>query len=42
LLLAVVPEGAPGVDALAHALGAIVSVDNARTPGVAPVIAWPG
>ena len=42
LLLAVVPEGAPGVDALAHALGAIVSVGGARTPGVAPVIAWPG
>jgi hypothetical protein len=39
LLLAVVPEGAPGVDAIAHALGAIVRVDGARIPGVAPVIA---
>ena len=42
LLLAVVPEGAPGVDAIAHALGAIVRVDGARTPGVAPVIASVG
>ncbi|HUF30345.1 MAG TPA: SPOR domain-containing protein [Gemmatimonadaceae bacterium] len=42
LLLAVVPEGAPGVDALAHALGAIVRVDGARVPGVAPVIASAG
>lgn len=42
LLLAVVPEGAPGVDAIAHALGGIVRVDGARTPGVAPVIASVG
>ena len=42
LLLAVVPEGAPGVDSLAHALGAIVRVDMARVPGVAPVIASAG
>lgn len=42
LLLAVVPEGAPGVDALAHALGAIVIVDDARAPGVAPIIARAG
>ncbi len=42
LLLAVVPEGAPGVDALAHSLGAIVRVDGARVPGVAPVIASAG
>jgi hypothetical protein len=42
LLLAVVPEGAPGVDAIAHALGAIVRVDGARTPGVAPVVATVG
>ena len=39
LLLAVVPEGAPGVDAIAHALGAVVRVDGAKVPGVAPVIA---
>jgi hypothetical protein len=42
LLLAVVPEGAPGVDAISHALGAIVRVDSARVPGVAPVIAHVG
>jgi hypothetical protein len=42
LLLAVVPEGAPGVDAIAHALGAIVTVDDARVPGVAPIIASAG
>ncbi|HSJ62376.1 MAG TPA: SPOR domain-containing protein [Gemmatimonadaceae bacterium] len=42
LLLAVVPEGAPGVDAIAHALGGIVTVDDARVPGVAPIIASAG
>ncbi len=42
LLLTVVPEGAPGVDALAHSLGAIVRVDGARVPGVAPVVASAG
>ena len=42
LLLAVVPEGAPGVDSLAHALGAIVRVNGAMVPGVAPVIASAG
>jgi hypothetical protein len=42
LLLAIVPEGAPGVDAIAHALGGIVTVDDARVPGVAPIIASAG
>lgn len=42
LLLAVVPEGAPGVDALAHSLGGIVRVDGARVPGAAPIIATVG
>lgn len=42
LLLAVAPEGAPGIDALAHALGGIVRVNGARVPGVAPVIATAG
>jgi hypothetical protein len=42
LLLAVVPEGTPGIDALALELGAIVSVDDARVPGTAPVVAHAG